>query len=104
VFFFIRYPLFLSWTVPSALESPQVLLKALARFWWPALVRYLRIELGGSPSLLRCTGVLGAMFSVVKSDETIRLKPTRVRLSANYGTNLGTVSAVCAPKAASDVG
>jgi hypothetical protein len=30
------------------LESPQVLLKALARLWWPALVRYLRIELGGS--------------------------------------------------------
>ena len=41
-------PCFYGGRVPSALESPQVLLKAFARLWWPALVRYLRIELGGS--------------------------------------------------------
>jgi hypothetical protein len=48
VFFFIRYPLFFMADGAVGRESPQVLLKALARLWWPALVRYLRIELGGS--------------------------------------------------------
>jgi hypothetical protein len=96
-------PCFLWQTVPSALESPQVLLKALARLWWPAFVRYLRIELGGS-SVHFFEGCKGAGRNVSRLSNLTRHRTEAYLhlINASYAPNLGTVSAVCAPKTASD--